>query len=245
MSDLRSFPAGLTALYKRMIYYIDDSEDKDLLYEVLTVASVVYRPISIPEMATSLDIPEEIAHDEKALNELISSCGSFLTIRNNIVYFIHQSAKDFLLDTSTSIISSRDIKKRHHSIFSRSIKALSRNLRQDIDDLRKRGAFVAESNPLPFDSLAPLRYSCSFWVAHFIDGNMSEQPHAKDQQAADIIKQFLESNYISWLEVLGLLGDMSATITSLSRLLTCIRVSFLPFSSPRVASNGSRTTKKR
>ena len=41
------------------------------------------------------DLPEEISCEQENVREIILMCGSFLTIREDSVYFIHQSAKDY------------------------------------------------------------------------------------------------------------------------------------------------------
>ncbi|KAK2681976.1 Ankyrin repeat [Fusarium oxysporum f. sp. vasinfectum] len=53
LNTLKSFPPGLDSLYDRMIAHIGDSKDAGLCKEVLAIASVVYRPITLEELQTN------------------------------------------------------------------------------------------------------------------------------------------------------------------------------------------------
>ncbi|PTB66953.1 hypothetical protein BBK36DRAFT_1199004 [Trichoderma citrinoviride] len=70
---LKEIPSGLIALYDRM------HRCRNLL-------------ATLPIMAA---LKDRLARSEP-LKTLIKTCGSFLTVRDNVVYFIHQSAKDYL-----------------------------------------------------------------------------------------------------------------------------------------------------
>ncbi|KAH8645549.1 hypothetical protein BGZ61DRAFT_542707 [Ilyonectria robusta] len=95
LAKLKSFPPGLDPLYKRMMEKISTSNDANLCKEILAIASVVYRPITLEELKVLVESLEDLDQDD--LEEIIKSCGSFLTLREGVIYFVHQSAKDFLL----------------------------------------------------------------------------------------------------------------------------------------------------
>ncbi|RKK66423.1 Vegetative incompatibility protein HET-E-1 [Fusarium oxysporum] len=123
LNTLKSFPPGLDSLYDRMIGHIGDSKDADLCKEVLAIASVVYRPITLDELKVLIESLEDLDQDD--LEEIIRSCGSFLTLREGVIYFVHQSAKDFLLNKASDQILPSGAAQQHHAIFSRSLEALS------------------------------------------------------------------------------------------------------------------------
>ncbi|KAL2141950.1 hypothetical protein VTI28DRAFT_1785 [Corynascus sepedonium] len=101
LAKLRTFPAGLDALYLQMLEHISHSEVAELCKHILAVVTRVHRPSSLQELSSLVDVPDDISNDLESLEEIIGLCGSFLTIRNRIVYFVHQSAKDFLLGKAT------------------------------------------------------------------------------------------------------------------------------------------------
>jgi hypothetical protein len=94
---LTAFPPGLDALYRRMMDQIRDSKDAELCKRILAVVSAVFRPVTLDELASFVDMPSGVAGEFEALSEIIGLCGPFLTLRERTISFVHPSAKDFLL----------------------------------------------------------------------------------------------------------------------------------------------------
>jgi hypothetical protein len=103
LAKLRSFPPGLDDLYSRMMVQICDSEDAELCKRILAVVSVVYQPIMLDELACFVDMPDGVSDDE-SLVDIIALCGSFLTLRERTITFVHQSAKDYLVKHASAKI---------------------------------------------------------------------------------------------------------------------------------------------
>lgn len=82
-----SYPPGLDPLYLRMMENIE-SCDTDLCRQILAIISIVYRPITLAELSALIDLPNN--YEDNDLPDIIGSCGSFLAIRDNVIYFIHQ-----------------------------------------------------------------------------------------------------------------------------------------------------------
>ena len=74
-----------------------EETESDLLKQILAVITVVHQPITIGEMRSLICLPVDIFDDIDSLNEIVGRCRSFLSIRDHAIYFVHQSAKDFLL----------------------------------------------------------------------------------------------------------------------------------------------------
>lgn len=92
---LNAFPPGLIPLYERMIQQIYNSEYAGLCKQILAAIAIVYQPITLTELASLVKMVEDIASDLDAVRDIISFCGSFLTIQGDSIYIVHQSAKDF------------------------------------------------------------------------------------------------------------------------------------------------------
>ncbi|KAF4808666.1 Vegetative incompatibility protein HET-E-1 [Colletotrichum siamense] len=97
---LAEFPPGLDVLYTRMLSSALSSTNVDLIRRILAVTSVVCRPVAITELKSLLGPLGTAFNNARSLEKAVRQCGSFLTIRDNVVYFVHQSAKDFLLETT-------------------------------------------------------------------------------------------------------------------------------------------------
>ncbi|KAK4656413.1 NACHT and WD40-domain containing NOD-like receptor 1 [Podospora pseudocomata] len=214
LSRLQSFPPGLDSLYGRMIEHIRDSEDADLCKEVLAIASVVYRPVTLDELKVLAESLEDIDPDD--LKDIIGSCGSFLTLRESVVYFVHQSAKDYLLSKASCHILPSGTAHQHHTLFSRSLAALSEALRRDIYGLSTPGFSIDQvSLPNP-DPLSWIRYSCIYWVDHLVDSNPTSSH--MDLQDSSVIHGFIQKKYLYWLESLSLLRSMSEGVQAVYKL---------------------------
>ncbi|KAK3955856.1 hypothetical protein QBC32DRAFT_321280, partial [Pseudoneurospora amorphoporcata] len=228
---LREFPSGLDALYARMRENMSRSEDSDLYKRILAVAAIVRRPINLQELATLVEVPDVICDDLESLKEIIGLCGSFLTLREQTVYFVHQSAKDFLLGNASDKAGNQASQEAfkwifpsgkedvNYTIFSRSLDAMSTTLRRDIYGLRAPG-FPSDKVQVPDpDPLATVRYSCVYWVNHLCDLVSSTNTNRNNLlQDNGVVYTFLKTKYLYWLEALSLLQAMSEGVIAIRQL---------------------------
>lgn len=220
---LTSFPPGLDSLYRRMLQQIRDSEDAELCNRILGVASTVYRPITLNELMALVDMPDGISTDyddfppDDFLSDIIRLCGSFLTLRENTIFLVHQSAKDFLTTKALDEVFPRGVPAEHHEIFSRSMHIMSRSLRHNIYDITFPGLQIDQvTRPSP-DPLAAAHYSCLYWVHHLQGGYCSQsvdiEPH--HLQSVDT---FLQQKYLHWIEALCLVRNVPRGIEAMLKL---------------------------
>ncbi|KAF4920398.1 Vegetative incompatibility protein HET-E-1, partial [Colletotrichum fructicola] len=221
---LKMFPPGLEPLYGRMIKDISRSIDANLCKEILAIVSVVYRPVTLQELLCVVESPNLFGNNLEDLKEVIRSCGSFLTLRGGTIYFVHQSAKDFLLNKAYSAfdqIFPDGIAHQHHIIFSRSLEMLSKTLRRDIYKLRNPGSSIDDTSPPDPDPLASLKYSSTYWVDHLEHSNPAD-PSRSDLQDNASVHTFLKCHYIHWLEAQSLLKGMPQAVLATQKLQTLI-----------------------
>ncbi|KAJ5199441.1 hypothetical protein N7472_004645 [Penicillium cf. griseofulvum] len=76
---------------------VRNSEDTEPYKRILAIISIVYRPIAFNELASLIELPDDLYNDSKALLEIIAICGLFLTICKDTIIFVYQSIKEFLL----------------------------------------------------------------------------------------------------------------------------------------------------
>ncbi|KAK9425516.1 putative Beta transducin-like protein HET-E2C*40 [Seiridium unicorne] len=219
MQELRCYPSGLDSLYDRMIQYIDNSLDSELCREILSIVAVTYRPLSVVELAVLIESePLPLAE----LREVIESCGSFLTIREDVVYFVHQSAKEFLTRSTAGTIFPSGVGPKHVSVFMSSIRALSQGLRRDMYNLHKPGVAIGQVQPPSPDPLAPLRYSCIFWIDHMVEGCSLDKPQCQEHLIG-LVYQLLREKFLYWLEALSLIGDVPSVFWSIAKLFPLVQ----------------------
>ncbi|KAL6821800.1 hypothetical protein J3E69DRAFT_339363 [Trichoderma sp. SZMC 28015] len=216
MEVVREMPTDLTAVYKRMIGQIRNQRrgNANFCWKILATIFTAYYPLSLGELGILAGLPKEISEHLESIIKLVTMCGSFLTIRQGIIYFIHQSAKDFL---STEAFQS-DIAQRHTHIYDQSTTAISA-LPQNIYGLpnfgfRSEHAQAPEPNPL-----APLRYSCLCWIGHFCDAYSANPKPETGLELKEKLWSFLKDYVLRWLESIILLGGLADALRSLQKMV--------------------------
>ena len=243
LKRVEAFPPGLGPLYMQMMNQVNKSDDADLCKRVLSIMAVVYRPITLRELVSlddalnELDNLEDLSEKIEDLEQTVGQCGSFLTIREGTVYFVHQSAKDFLLQENTSRELFPSSKAEvHYKIFSRSCEVMSRTLRRDIYELHAPGFLIDQVELLDPDPLAAVRYSCLYWVDHLLDygttGNTSS-----DLEDGGLVNKFLCQSFLYWLEALSLMRSLLSGIVMIKKLENQLQVTFSTLSYNIVREN--------
>ncbi|KAJ5306582.1 hypothetical protein N7508_005597 [Penicillium antarcticum] len=199
---LRGFPPSLNELYERMLVQITESEDAEICMSLLNVTTSVYRPLTLGEIPSYIQLSEDEASD---LKEIIGYCGSFLSLQGHTVSLVHQSAKDFLLQTKFDSVYPGGLENVHYSLFSKSLQAMEMNLRRDIYGINDPGYPIRQvKRPNP-DPLAAIRYGVVHWIEH-LNACCSSQTLDKDLQDGGSLDRFLRCDYLHWLEALSILG---------------------------------------
>ncbi|KAL2198599.1 hypothetical protein P885DRAFT_32988, partial [Corynascus similis CBS 632.67] len=214
---LAEFPPGLDELYRRMLDQIaklEDAKDLAVCKDILAIMAAVYRPITLAELATLVGTLDGFSSNHEALAEIVALCGSFLTLREHTISFVHQSAKDFLLKQARAEIFTSGIEDIHYTIFLRSLRAMQVTLRRDIYNLGASGCSIEEVTLPNPDPLAAIRYSCVYWVDHLRDCDPSKNA-TEDLQDGGSIDKFLREKFLYWLEAMSLLRCMSEGMASM------------------------------
>ncbi|USP74304.1 beta transducin-like protein HET-D2Y [Curvularia clavata] len=160
-----------------------------------------------------------LVNDLESVREIIGLCRSFLTLRDDTVYFVHQSAKDFLTTKALNDVFLDGIECVHQDIFAKSLVVLHKTLRRDIYNLQAPGYAIEDAKPLFPDPLAASRYPCVYWIDHFCDSKSS----ATNQEITRTIDAFLEQKYLYWLEALSLCRSMAKGVVSITRLWNLVQ----------------------
>ena len=192
--------------------------DHEYCTNVLEAVALAYRPLSLLELQILAGLKPEI--DPQTVAE---ECGSFLTIRDGTVYLIHQSAKDFL---TNDWIKPAGAVERHMDIASRSIDAMSSVLQRNMYTLDFCSK-PQERTPTQPDRLAPIGYSCVFWVDHLLE-NSEVSDCRRGFANDDAVFSFFKEKLLCWLESLSLLRAVPEGLRSIQRLLHVAQVRSWP-----------------
>jgi hypothetical protein len=226
LKKLAVFPPGLDDLYRRMMQQMSESDDADTCRCVLASTAVLYRPVTIRELVVLVEQLKDVGSD---VREIIDLCGSFLTVREDTVYFVHQSARDFLSAKASNEVFPRGEEDVHWAIFSTSLAHLSTTLHRDMYSLKAPGCAVENAQVPHADPLAALRYPCVYWIDHLYDSKPSASvDDVNDQrvveQVTEVVYEFLRKKYLYWLEALSLCKSIEKGVVSVTKLWSLVQV---------------------
>jgi hypothetical protein len=226
---LQEMPPELEPLYDRMLRQVQQLQRKDpeLCRLVLSTMTLAYRPLHLLELGALSNLPEQISTNPDKVMKVVNKCGSFLTIRENRIYFIHQSAKDFLLGKAFDRAFPSGKAEVNYTMFSRSREVMSRTLRRDIYGLHAPGFPIEKVKPPVPDPLAVAQYSCLYWVDHLLDCNRDDTTN--DLKDGGSVHQFLRTSYIYWLEALSIIKSLPDGIVIIIKLENWLQVSYAAF----------------
>jgi hypothetical protein len=224
---LEEMPSGLEELYARMMKQIQQLERRnpELCRLMLATAILAYRPLHILEIGLLAGLPETISNKAHQVRMLVSMCGSFLTVRDDRVYIIHQSAKDYLMsDKANADIVPPGSTETHREIFLRSLQAMEKTLRRDIHNLNDPGFSIDDLNMPDPDPLVSVRYSCIYWVDY-----LDQARERIDLVDSGPVHKFLEVYLLYWVETSSLLGALPDALLAVGNLERLLKVRLVPY----------------
>ncbi|KAL7925190.1 hypothetical protein ACQKWADRAFT_285315 [Trichoderma austrokoningii] len=216
MDVVADMPTDLVALYNRMMqqFHSLKKRNKRLYKSLLSAILTAYYPLSLAEVGVLAGMPDQISENAESITKLVLLCGSFLTLNEDKVYFIHQSAKDFL----SMEIHLTDAAQRHLDVFKRSVVAISK-LSKNIYGLTDFGPRPEDAQPPNPNPLVSMRYSCFYWANHLCDTCAANTKDEAQIIVNETLEPFFRSHLLRWLESLSLLGGLSEGLRSIRRLL--------------------------
>ena len=209
-------PSGLVPLYERMLHQLlhqRDDEDIEVCQRILRAIILAFRPLSREEIACLVE-----AQGKEDVRELIGYCASFITIRENTVYLVHQSAKDFLSDPEGKDFLPSGKEHEHAITASLCLDVLRSTLKPDICDLKMPGVCIVDIDRSTIEEYLPLpaQYACLYWVAHFNHSGPHEQTILLSRNPK--FYEFFQHHFLHWLEALSLLGGMFFAVRAIDTL---------------------------
>lgn len=225
---LQALPPGLDPLYERMMSQIkaQDAETVGFCRDVLRTITLAFRPLQVSELAVAAGLPSCSFRGMQAVLDLVSRCGSFLTVREGVVSFIHLSAKDyFTVGSGRQQVFDGTPAHEHRQIADRQLDAMHSTLQRDMCRLQKPGARIQEvlaSRRVQNSSLLQIAYACEYWAGHL----QAAQASSSDLLAeGGKVHRFFQKQLLHWLEAMSLLQKVPEAILALRKLEVAVNVS--------------------
>ncbi|RII04509.1 hypothetical protein CUC08_Gglean011896 [Alternaria sp. MG1] len=222
---LQALPPGLDPLYNRMMAQIVAQDARTAKYckEVLRIIALSFRPLQLRELAVAAGLPKDYFGDVQAVADLASRCGSFLTVREGIVSFIHLSAKDYFTVGNGKQVFDGPLAEEQGRLTNSLLTTMDSTLRRDICDLQKPGTRIQDVvDSVKCSNLPQIAYACEHWVDHL---------EACAENGVDILLDsgdvhiYLQTHLLHWLEAMSLLQKMPEAVTALQKLQSMLSVS--------------------
>ncbi|PON20791.1 hypothetical protein TGAM01_v210299 [Trichoderma gamsii] len=181
-STIAMLPSSINEAYERIL---NRSKERQTVQKALSIVLAANRPLTLAEMNVAMNLIEtsqntyelDLEDVESFKSRIRSRCGLFITIHHNRVYFIHETAREFLLAERTSLAAElplsrgwqRSISLRHaHSTLAElcviylDLFNSNEEFQKDIEEIR-----VRNGNLLGF-----LDYAAENWIAHFNEADI-------------------------------------------------------------------------
>ena len=174
-SIITTLPKTINQAYEQIL---NRSKEYSIVRKALTIILAAQRPLTLSEMNTAMNIDStlssisflDLEEDEDFMSRLRSLCGLFVSIHHGKIYFLHQTAREFLLAILPSSIISTELQWQHsisidhaHTILAELciyyLNAFNLNTGLPAHDTLSASDYI---NSYPF-----LRYSAIFWGTHF------------------------------------------------------------------------------
>jgi hypothetical protein len=222
---LQALPPGLDPLYERMMAQIvaQDARTAGYCRDILRSITLAFRPLQLEELAATAGLPRDKFRDVQAVADLVGRCGSFLTVREGVVSFIHLSAKDFFTLGNGRQVFDGTPAEEQGRMTGHLLNAMDSTLRRDMCSLQKPSVRIQEATSRVQDScLQQMVYACEYWVEHLQAGG-----HACGDMLVDRgrVHRFFQKHLLHWLEAMSLLQKVPEAILALQKLDVALNVS--------------------
>ncbi|KAF1835058.1 hypothetical protein BDW02DRAFT_310937 [Decorospora gaudefroyi] len=220
---LRELPPGLDPLYERMMGQLlaqHNVKTAEFCKAVLRAVTIAFRPFRLRELVVVAGLPSDEFDDPQAVVDLVSRCGSFLTIRQDTASFIHLSAKDYFMAGNARRVFDIAAVDEHRQVTYRLLSAMRCLLRRDLCGLERSIAQTSGSTRQTKDSiLTQIAYACEYWVDHLCASNLTSSATSEDiLEDGGVVDLFLQEKFLNWLEALSLCKSLSRGIVTIEKL---------------------------
>ena len=196
------------------VFHQEDVNDIELCRRILCSVTLAKRPLRLEEIA----VFAKISVDED-IDWLIGNCGSFLTVREETVYLVHQSAKDYLSDGKRKDIFPLGQEHEHANTACLCLDKMSNILRKDICNLQAPGSRLSDLEQsrivahIPFSA----QYVCLYWVDHLQQAGPTKQEIFTVGENCQVLN-FFKIHFLHWLEALILMSRLSEAVLAITSL---------------------------
>jgi WD40 repeat protein len=192
---------------------------------LLRTISLLEEPLSVPALAQLMGAPtSEVAKDVGALAAILLVADDGSNGSSPPVQIFHPSFRDFLLDPQRCDDDHFSIgfPQHNHELAQRCFLIMNQLLARNIcriDNFTTANSKISDLNARILNHIPEaLQYACGAWPVHLTAGD------CPDRLLRAALLEFSNSHLLHWLELMSLLGRLSATAERLPTVVAWCRV---------------------
>lgn len=181
-STIITLPNSINEAYEQIL---SKSKEDHMVRKVLSIILAASRPLTVSEMNIAVNInydyTSHAVHDldledeEDFRSRLRSWCGLFISVHHNKIYFLHQTAREFLLADIAHANSTPDL-RWHHSFTTRQAHAVILEPCIRYLSLYNAAPSITEGKAkFSFVDHTFLKYSATNWSFHFHEADIADE----------------------------------------------------------------------
>src|SRR5882762_4606458 len=189
------------------------------LREVLGAVALIFDPLSPECLEALLDVDQSTV---RSLLRRLHSIAIVPDVGGGAVQLLHPSFREFLID----IERCRDVNftvdvRLQHTVLAKHCLRVLKSLSPDMCKIGNASLYNQEVVDLP-DRIAAhipahLQYACRHWASHLMQGEIQGV-------VLDLLLEFCSTQFLNWLEVMSLLGELGNAITALQSAHRIVKV---------------------
>ncbi|KAH6959663.1 hypothetical protein BKA56DRAFT_457271, partial [Ilyonectria sp. MPI-CAGE-AT-0026] len=178
-SAIATLPRSINEAYEQIL---NKTKEDPMVRKALSIILAASRPLTLSEMnvAVNIDYTSQSIHDldledeEDFKTRLRSWCGLFVSIHQGSIYFLHQTAREFLLADLASPTTVSSELRWHHSITTQDAHAVLAELCVLYLNFFNSNVNANGEAGHSLDKHAFLDYSAQTWGAHFREAGITD-----------------------------------------------------------------------
>ncbi|RGP63769.1 vegetative incompatibility het-e-1 [Fusarium sporotrichioides] len=204
-----STPKDLVKVYDKMFTQIvtDDFSNPDEYKSVFSVATVAIGAVSLVELACLLRLPID------ELEDIIDDCGPLLLVREKKLYFVHQTAKEFVSER----LWAGNISLGHSCMAQKALDVMLSDLSKNICGMKQYDAPPPDEGSEDAKALGRLRYACFHWIDHLFYSK------GEAQTLLQLVESVLNKRFLNWIEFLSFLKSYGIGVVALETLISILK----------------------
>ena len=208
---LNGLPTEFIPLCNKMMNIIREDRNNIFCILVLSVMAIAFYVVHITELAVLAKLPATVD-----VRVIVRECSTFLDVHDELVYFIHESIRDYI---TLTLLGPGNVLTNHATMAQKCVVALSECFTLSL------GPNLTTNQQLngQIQWTGSIQYSLLGWMQR----SMELEDLSSNIPVLTAITTFLMANFLKWVEVLVITSRVRIASTMMQKLVLQMDVSLL------------------